>query len=295
MSPTSPADTRPGPNRARLIADFIAKQRSHLLEHDGDRKRPLMVSMQGPQGAGKSTLASALVELLAESYKLRIAVASLDDFYLDRTGLDGLAQAYPNNKMLQGRGPPGTHDSALLARTLQQIHDHDLTEPSSVSLPIFDKSLFSGRGDRSQSTIPITPEELDVFLLEGWSLGFQSLPKERLKTQWDKGRTAKGHSWESVMQVNENLAELNRNVNTYFDCHVSITPLDLDYIYTWRLQQEHHMKRDNGGIGMTDDEVRLFVDRYMPCYELYGEEPVDINNLKLFYGPDREVVEVQEI
>ena len=60
-----------------------------------------------------------------------------------------------------------------------------------------------------------------------------------------------------------------------------------DYIYKWRLQQEHHMKSLNGGKGMTDEQVtkyvpntrryrldiyliRRFVDRYIPGYVFFS-------------------------
>ena len=33
------------------------------------------------------------------------------------------------------------------------------------------------------------------------------------------------------------------------------------HIYKWRLQQEHAMKAQNGGKGMTDDQVKKYADR----------------------------------
>ncbi|OCF59353.1 hypothetical protein L486_03857 [Kwoniella mangroviensis CBS 10435] len=290
MSTSEAIDTRLTSHKAQLIAEFIAKHRGHVK----GRGRPLIVSMQGPQGAGKSTLAAALVKLLASSYKLTTAVASLDDFYLDREGLDALAATYSSNKMLQGRGPPGTHDIDLLKRILEQVRQPRSNSSNSVALPVFDKSLFNGRGDRSKSTIPINPVHLDVFMLEGWSLGFHSLPEDRLRELWKVGKTASKHEWKSILQVNDNLSQLNTETDSYFDCHISITPLDWDYVYQWRLQQEHHMKRDNGGSGMSDEEVRLFVDRYMPYYELYGKRNSVVQSLRLVYGSEREVVNVEE-
>lgn len=57
--------------QAGILADFVQAQLHNA------RRRPLMVSMQGPQGAGKSTLASALVGLLANK-KIKCQVSSLD-------------------------------------------------------------------------------------------------------------------------------------------------------------------------------------------------------------------------
>ena len=57
--------------QAKILADFVK------AKLETARRRPMMVSMQGPQGAGKSTLASALVDLLAAD-KIRCTVSSLD-------------------------------------------------------------------------------------------------------------------------------------------------------------------------------------------------------------------------
>jgi pantothenate kinase-related protein Tda10 len=66
-------DTRATSYKAKLIADFIAQHKAEL-----QADRPLMVSMQGPQGCGKSTLAAALMETVEKDYGLKIAAASLD-------------------------------------------------------------------------------------------------------------------------------------------------------------------------------------------------------------------------
>ena len=58
-------------HQAKILADFVK------AKLETARRRPMMVSMQGPQGAGKSTLASALVNLLA-AVKIRCTVSSLD-------------------------------------------------------------------------------------------------------------------------------------------------------------------------------------------------------------------------
>ena len=71
-----PTNTAATPYKAKLIADFVASHHARLRE--SGEGRPLMVSMQGPQGCGKSTLAAALMEMVEGQYGLKIAVASLD-------------------------------------------------------------------------------------------------------------------------------------------------------------------------------------------------------------------------
>jgi D-glycerate 3-kinase len=211
----------------------------------------------------------------------------LKDFYLPYTGLKALAAEYPNNALLAGRGPPGTHDIPLLRSTLSAVREN-----TSVELPIFDKSLNDGYGDRSTATIT-AQEPVDVFLLEGWSLRFEPCSQTDLESNWRKGRVAQSHPFKSMLQINDNLSAFSHAIHHHFDIHIAIRPQKYDYVYQWRLEQEHHMMRENGGKGMSDEAVRAFVDRYMPCYELYGAQAID-RGMVLEYGERREVVNVRE-
>jgi D-glycerate 3-kinase len=83
-------DTRATAYKAKLIADFIASNRAKLRDAPGRNSsvdRPLMVSMQGPQGCGKSTLAAALMDIVEKDYGLKIAVASLDGMFIADSSL----------------------------------------------------------------------------------------------------------------------------------------------------------------------------------------------------------------
>lgn len=218
----------------------------------------------------------------------------MPDFYLDYRGLKSLAQEYPDNEMLQGRGPPGTHDIPLLKSVLSSVTKINASTASSVDLPSFDKSQNSGFGDRSASPIPLMGP-IDIFILEGWSLGFEPLESGILKQLHRQGRTARKHPLNTIEQINQNLAIFAGEINHRFDTHISIFPESYDYVYKWRLQQEHHMKSGNGGKGMTDEEVEKFVDRYMPAYELYKGTDGRCGGLRIVFGKDREVLSVEEL
>jgi D-glycerate 3-kinase len=219
---------------------------------------------------------------------------TMPDFYLDYRGLKSLAQEYPDNEMLQGRGPPGTHDIPLLKSVLGSVTKINDSATSSVDLPSFDKSQHSGFGDRSPTPIPLKGP-IDIFILEGWSLGFEPRDSETLKQLHQQGRTAKKHSFSIIDQINQNLITFAGEINNRFDTHISIFPKSYNYVYKWRLQQEHHMKSGNGGKGMTDEEVEKFVDRYMPAYELYKGTDGRCGGLRLVFGEEREVLSVEEL
>ncbi|MDP3316635.1 MAG: hypothetical protein Q8M47_11300, partial [Devosia sp.] len=95
---------------AQAVRDWIA--RAVAAARPGHV--PLLM-LSGPQGAGKST---ALAEALAAMDR-PVAGLSLDDVYLTRAERAALAaQVSP---LLQTRGPPGTHDLALLAQTIAAL------------------------------------------------------------------------------------------------------------------------------------------------------------------------------
>jgi pantothenate kinase-related protein Tda10 len=136
---------------------------------------------------------------------------------------------------------------------------------------------------------------IDIFILEGWSLGFAPLPIDRVKELYAKGRTAQKHPFSTLEQINDYLKSFAGEINHRFDTHISIFPKSYDYVYKWRLQQEHHMKAGNGGRGMTDEEVERFVDRYMPVYEVYKGTDGACGGLRLVFGEGREVLSVEKL
>ena len=129
-------------------------------------RRPVL-ALNGPVGAGKSTLGRQLAALAA-SRGLRLAVASIDDLYLPlperRAGLAG-------NPFGVTRVPPGSHDVPLLLERLEAWRSGD-----ALRLPRFDKTLAAGEGDRSAESL----QQADALLLEGWLMGCRALGDELL-------------------------------------------------------------------------------------------------------------------
>lgn len=180
---------------------------------------PLFVAVQGPQGSGKTFLTNRLQEdLSSPPHSLSVAILSIDDLYLPHDQLVAVAQSNPHNKLLQGRGPPGTHDVQLGTQILKQLKH--INEPqehggsASVQVPHFDKSLHGGEGDRAEAGTAVR-SPLDVVVLEGWCVGFYPVTKDEIDRRWelplqglDKDfLVARGFRKEDVLDVNERLKE----------------------------------------------------------------------------------------
>ncbi|KAI8080739.1 P-loop containing nucleoside triphosphate hydrolase protein [Gilbertella persicaria] len=217
--------------------------------------QPMLVGVSGCQGSGKTTLCDTLTHLLKETYHLNAINFSLDDFYLTHQEQLKLSQTYPDNPLYQQRGQAGSHDLELLCKTLYNvIHTND-----KVAIPVYDKSMFGGAGDRSSYKYPQGP--FDIVLFEGWMLGFKSLPEHVLsnfKVNLDHVRV-----------MNKALRSYEQQVYPFLDIFIHLSPQHISQVYEWRLQQEQHMKTTRGVDGLSDDAVRLFVDTYMPAYEMY--------------------------
>jgi D-glycerate 3-kinase len=237
-----------GPHREERIHWLTLPVASWVLHHlRAAPRRPLMVGLNAPQGAGKTTLTKSLVGLFAE-LGVRAVSVSIDDFYLRRGEQLALASRHPDHPFLEHRGYPGTHDVELGARVLQA-----LGEGRDVDVPRYDKSADGGRGDRSDEVTPIRGQ-VDVVLLEGWMLGFQ--PIEHVV---DERLRAPNEALRAYAAWNERL-----------DVLISLRMKDSAQVVRWRIEAEQAM-RASGKPGLTDAEVEDYVRRFLPAYETWGD------------------------
>ncbi|GAV60969.1 hypothetical protein CFOL_v3_04497, partial [Cephalotus follicularis] len=233
----------------------ISKHRS--LFEDEEEIPPLVIGFSAPQGCGKTTLVFAL-NYLFEITGRKSATISIDDFYLTFEGQAKLKEENPGNTLLEFRGNAGSHDLAFSVETLTSLVK--LTKDGmKMKLPRYDKSAYNGRGDRADpSTWPEIDGPLTVILFEGWMLGFKPLPVEVVKA------------------VDPQLETVNKNLEAYFDAWnkfikawIIIKITDPNCVYQWRLQAAEVAMREAGNPGMSDEEVKDFVSRYLPAYKAY--------------------------
>ncbi|TDL23020.1 P-loop containing nucleoside triphosphate hydrolase protein [Rickenella mellea] len=240
---------------------------------------PLFVGVQGPQGSGKTYLTTHLgTALSSPPYNVKAVIVSIDDLYLPRDGLLDVAKSHPGNSLLVGRGQPGTHDIPLGTEILQNLKGINRPDSNSVGIPKFDKSLFDGFGDRVAGSTVIGPVDLVIF--EGWCVGFCPIEEEEVARRYElpvKGIEdsfdLRAYKKADIMEVNSLLSQY-LEWWTFFDAFIQIKPPDSHpyaFIYKWRLHQEHDMKARNGGKGMTDEQVKKFIDRYIPGYVFFSD------------------------
>ncbi|KAG4429682.1 hypothetical protein IFR05_014837 [Cadophora sp. M221] len=276
---------------------------SLLTTHPPSSQSPFIIGLNGVQGAGKTTLVSALSSTL-NARGLRTLVCSIDDLYLQHADQVALAETHKDNPLVQHRGEPGTHDM-VLARELFSA----LREGREVAVPEYDKSLFGGQGDRVDAKewkVVNKPgeEKVQVVIFEGWCVGFRALGEEGVRRKKEgASRTLGGHRVEDLLLVDEKL-EGYQVVNETIDAFIHVDAEETDFVYGWRQEQEAALRREKGS-GMSEEMVVKFVDGYYPAYELYtealregffkGRKDAEGRQLRLIVGKDRKVKEVIKI
>jgi D-glycerate 3-kinase len=258
------------------IRQALDKLLPKIQEQNQNSSNPIILGITGLQGSGKSTWASKIVEILTSEYSLDTIAISLDDLYKTHTDLVAQREYDVKNKLYRTRGQPGTHDEQLAAKFFTAMREY--RGEDDLKIPSFDKSRFDGEGDRiPESEWPTISQKPDVVIFEGWCVGFQPLPASSIEEKHSLAiagklpvNTPASHQVSHLMQINESLKRYCDAFMgpQYFDFFIHIDTDDLNNVYTWRLQQEHKMIGVKGS-GMSDEQVRAFVDGYMPSYELY--------------------------
>lgn len=243
-----------------------------------DFGRTVVVGLCGAQGSGKSTIAAITARLLAER-GLHAACLSIDDFYLGREARGWLAGQV--HRLLQVRGPPGTHDVALACAVLDQLRQRITTR-----LPVFDKA--------TDERLPTTrwrefEGPADVVILEGWCVGAVPEPAVRLKTPVNtlERRDDPTGAWRGW--VNRQLAESYGALFGRLDRLVLLQAPGFEVVRGWRTEQEAKL-RARTGAGMSDAQVGQFVQHYERLTRWILDEMPTRADWTVLLKPDRSPV-----
>ena len=194
-------------------------------------------------GTGKTTL-GLLIEKISTYLDLKVSVVSLDDFYLPSNEME---KAIKGNPWEVSRGFPGTHSVELME---DKILDWKLT--GKLNIPIFDKSLRSGLGDRAYWKT----EYPDLLILEGWFLGVNTTRSSHLINQ-DIQPFLNNHEVKYRLKIQDNLNKY-KNIWKLIDKIWQIKPCKFLYMNEWKRKQEKEMLRTKGN-ALVDKNLKNFI------------------------------------
>ncbi len=219
---------------------------AHIARQKQDA--PLLLGIQGVQGAGKSLLANCLAMLLGhDGYE--VGILSLDDLYLSRQARAKLAaDVHP---LFQMRGVPATHDVALGMALLRDIQ----AGKSGICLPRFDKASDN---PKPTSLWHKHDAPIDILLFEGWCVGVEAqnepaldAPVNRLEAEQDSDGTWRRYA-------NRQLAGQYAELFAMLDKLIALQAPDFACVYSWRMRQEQQL----GTQGMREADLRWFIQHF---------------------------------
>lgn len=241
----------------------------------------MLLGINGAQGTGKSTLADFLKLVLESSYEWKVAVLSIDDFYLTKAERHELAQTV--HPLFETRGVPGTHDVAMLNECLDRLRS--LGPDDTCHLPRFEKA----RDDRADpSGWPIATGPIDLIILEGWCVGSVAESGAALTRCVNALEREQDPSGDWRRYANDRLNSDYASSFSKLDALVFLQAPSFDAIYRWRLEQEQKLAASapsNASGIMSREQVAVFIQYY---------ERITRNNLAVMPGVADVVLELNE-
>jgi D-glycerate 3-kinase len=241
----------------KLVEDHY----SHLAEWLMKKRQPgrtFFLGINGAQGTGKTTLAAYLQLALEQGCGWRVAVLSIDNFYLTKSERVQLAEDI--HPLLATRGVPGTHDIHMLTDCIERVRALESNE--TMAMPRFDKSL----DDRAESdSWPTVSGPIDLIILEGWCVGSMPQSREALREAVNDLEEHEDTSGDWRLYVNEQLEGPYAELFARLDALVFLQAPDFDAVYRWRVEQEEKLARTSGhgAAGIMDrEQITKFIQHY---------------------------------
>jgi len=218
------------PDFVAVIADIYLPLSRILIDQVGNKT--LLVSINGAQGTGKSTLTHFLKLIIESELNARVATLSLDDFYHTRRQRQLLAeQVHP---LLITRGVPGTHDADLIETVLEKFMSG---KPCVV--PRFNKAT-DDRYDESEWSS--CDRAVDVVLFEGWCNSSPVQNERQLEQTINELEANEDKQGVWRYYANDQLKSYHQRFYQYADLCLLLKAPDFEHVYQWRHLQEQKLK-----------------------------------------------------
>ena len=249
---------------------------SHAYKFHYNFSNRKIIGISALPGTGKTTLGKWL-EAISLKLNFKIAVISIDDFYLPS---DEMKLAIKNNPWNVSRGFPGSHSVKLMHEKLLNWKLN-----GSLNVPVFDKSLRNGLGDRSHWR----SDNPDLLIIEGWFLGIEPT-FGNVNDQYENSLELS--SSESFYRSN-----IQNNLDKYLDVWSLIDniwhlkPLKFEYMNTWKTNQEKEMLLQKGN-ALQNDKLSNFL-RMLNVSIPHKSFEVLNSYASLLIDQDRNLIEVR--
>lgn len=202
----------------------------------GPKDRPPLIAVVGAQGSGKTTLARAAAERFGG------VQVSLDDVYLTLAERQALAKDI--HPLLITRGPPGTHDLALLQDVIGRLSAAGPDDETAI--PVFDKRADDRAPDVRGRRFHGRPS---AVLVDAWCLGAAPQDESALAEPVNALEREQDPDGRWRRWINAQVAGPYAGFAARFDAVLFLKAPDFDVVLDWRAQQEAEL------LGLADDAL----------------------------------------
>ena len=211
---------------------------------------PPILGIAGSQGSGKSTLARAVAQRFGG------AALSLDDVYLTQAERAALAERV--HPLFAVRGPPGTHDLALLNRLLDRLRAAGSDEE--IRLPRFDKLADERAPETDWAVVRGRPR---LIVLEGWCLGAKAQRPEALPAPVNALEREKDSDGVWRRAVDAAMGDGYASLAARLDALVFLKAPGFEVVLDWRCEQEAELL----GVAAVSPQRRAALAGFIGHYE----------------------------
>lgn len=215
-----------------------------------DPAAPPILGIAGSQGSGKSMLAQAVV------HRFGGAALSLDDVYLTKAERAALAERV--HPLFAVRGPPGTHDLALLHRLLDRLRAAEPDEE--IRLPRFDKLADERAPEKHWTVVRGRPR---LIVLEGWCLGAMTQAPQTLAAPINALERDKDPDGVWRLAVDTALGDDYPRLAARLDALIFLKAPTFEVVLDWRCEQEAGLL----GAAAVSPERRAALEDFIGHYE----------------------------
>lgn len=258
---------------------------------------PLVIGINGAQGAGKSTLFNLLEVILTEGFGLRVVGFSIDDLYKTYDEREQLSKTV--HPLLKTRGVPGTHEVALGIDILNSLINGG--ENTVTKIPVFDKST----DDRCPAAVWqewVGPA--DIIVLEGWCVGALPQSPEQLREPINdlEQQDDPNGAWRDY--VNAQLKGPYQELFAMIEVLVMLKVPSMEAVFEWRSLQEKKLAERVRYIYdtqqptehlriMDEQQIKRFIQHYERLTQQMLAEMPDRADVTLFLNNNHKISDIQ--
>ena len=280
-----------------MVEQIYVPMGAWIAQHQSQKQQPLVLGINGAQGAGKSTLFNLLEVTLTEGFGLNVVGFSIDDLYKTRSDRATLAdQVHP---LLLTRGVPGTHDIELGIEIIDSLLRAN--HQSITSIPIFDKSIDDRCPKHTWQEWIGRP---DVIVFEGWCVGADPQFDEALIEPVNELERIEDPEGVWRQYVNQQLKEKYAELFSRLDLLLMLQVPSMQAVFEWRSLQEkklaermqyiHDTKQPSDHLRiMNEQQIVRFIQHYERLTRAMLEQMPDQADLVLRLNENHKIEEIR--